>query len=206
MKCTELQELAALAAVGALDRAGEARLVAIAAADDEAGDELRSMREAITAYLAAAVPIRVPQASTRSRILSRIQQTPQLPKPGGAAETLKPGFAVTPAGAGGWRQTAIPGLRVKVLAMNQAEGYRVMLVDLPPGGKLPRHRHTGVEQIYLLSGDLVTEGRHLGPGDFLRAEGGTLHDELVSPEGCVALMVEPVQGPDFNPAPAAATA
>ena len=35
----------------------------------------------------------------------------------------------------------------------------------------------------------MTEERMLGQGDFLRAEAGTHHRELSSPDGCTALLV-----------------
>ena len=51
------------------------------------------------------------------------------------------------------------------------------------------HDHSSSEELFILSGHLQTEGRLLGPGDFLHAEPGTHHHELVSPDGCVALII-----------------
>jgi len=64
-----------------------------------------------------------------------------------------------------------------------------MLMALAPGAKVPDHDHAGTEEIYMLSGHLHTEGQVMGPGDFLRAEAGTHHHEVVSPDGCLALLI-----------------
>jgi anti-sigma factor ChrR (cupin superfamily) len=76
-------------------------------------------------------------------------------------------------------------------------GYWMLLIELGPGAAIPTHDHAGSEQLYVLSGDLVTEGRTLRPGDFLHSEPGTHHRELVSPGGCMAILVEktPTEGP-----------
>lgn len=51
------------------------------------------------------------------------------------------------------------------------------------------HDHLGAEEMYVLTGDLQSEGRSLGPGDFVHAEAGTHHRPLRSIGGCTALMV-----------------
>lgn len=95
-------------------------------------------------------------------------------------------------------ETPIPGLKLKILSVNEREGYRVVLAQLAPGARFPRHIHkTGPEELFIVSGDLETEGRTLRAGDFLHAESGTDHGGLCSPHGCVALLVEPVGGPEI---------
>ena len=63
-----------------------------------------------------------------------------------------------------------PGIRMRVLAINQANGYATLLLDAEPGVRFPAHHHAGSEECYVLSGSLHTLGRRLGPGDFLHAE------------------------------------
>lgn len=67
----------------------------------------------------------------------------------------------------------------------------MLLVEIGPGVAYPEHDHEGAEEMYVLSGDLRTEGRSLGPGDFLHADAGSHHRELRSIGGCTALMVVP---------------
>ena len=83
---------------------------------------------------------------------------------------------------------------VNTLILETTKGNVVieLLADLAPGARFPTHDHAGSEQLYILSGHLHTEGRIMGPGDFLHAEAGTHHGELHSPDGCRALLVERV--------------
>ena len=90
----------------------------------------------------------------------------------------------------GWTPTPISGLKVKALSVSRDMGYQVLLAHLAPGARFPEHDHQGSEEPFVVSGHLHTEGRVLGPGDFLHAEPGTHHHELFSPDGCVALLVE----------------
>ncbi len=68
-------------------------------------------------------------------------------------------------------------------------GYQVVLAELAAGARFPEHDHSSSEELFIVSGHLQTEGRMLGPGDFLHAEPGTHHRELISPDGCVALII-----------------
>ena len=103
---------------------------------------------------------------------------------GGEPLALPPEQGSEPA----WRDVA-SGISVKLLA-NDGESARVsMLVRLAPGAAYPPHRHAGVEEIYLLHGELVIDGRTLYPGDYNRGEPGT-GDQLVwSETGCTCLLM-----------------
>ena len=102
------------------------------------------------------------------------------------------GFQFRRHGEGEWQATQVPGLRIKPLAISRDLGHWTVLAELAPGTRFPTHDHPGSEDLMVLSGDLVTAGRTLGPGDFLHAEPGTHHEALLSPNGCVALVVEPI--------------
>ncbi len=206
MNWTELFELAALDAVGALDTAGKARLEHVVGHDAAARADWIASREAIAEYAASTTTPSVPAPGTRERLFARIRTTPQLPPPRHPAPTAAtaatdappPGFSLLARGDEVWTPTAVPGFSVRVLSVNPAEKYRMLLGRLEPGTAFPRHRHVaGPEHLYLVSGDLVTEGIAMVPGDFVRAEPGTDHRTLFSPTGCVALIVEPIDGPEF---------
>ena len=227
MKCLELQELFALEALGALDRVAQSRLNALLADDPDAATEGPGWHDAVAAFASAAVPRRRPPAHLRERILTRIGRTPQLrpraapipsPSPSPSPSPLPP-QAVTgspvllgpnPApprppmsfsfgATAEW--TAMPGvegIRIRVLSINESQGYRVLQAELDPGAVFPAHHHgAGPEDLFVLSGDLLTEGRTLGPGDHFHAEPGTDHRRLVSPNGCQAIVVEPLKGAEF---------
>ena len=191
MKCTDLQELAAAHAAGALSRADLARAEALAAHDPDVREELASLHDAAAALGISLDSKQSPSAALRDRVLGLIAVTPQA-HPAGTVSSPE-GFSFCGRDEGEWQPTPIPGLRVKPLSICHEKGYWTVLVELAPGTSFPEHDHEGAEDLYLLSGDLVTEGRTMGPGDFVHAEPGTHHHALFSPNGCVALVIEPAR-------------
>ncbi|HTI71743.1 MAG TPA: cupin domain-containing protein [Candidatus Limnocylindria bacterium] len=206
MKCFELQELAALKATGALDAAGSARLDAMLAVDPDVAEEVAAMSDAVSAMVRAVVIPRTPPSSLRAAILARLRATPQehkRPVTSTASEPPSarpaPAFSFLEASEEGWFQTPFPGIRAKLLLINQQAGYRILLTEFAAGTHLPRHLHQrGDESLYLLSGDLHTQGRRLKAGDFMNAETGTDHAELWTVEGCRAIVVDPIEGAEFD--------
>jgi anti-sigma factor ChrR (cupin superfamily) len=192
VNCTELQELAALQALGALDAADVARLEAAIAHDPDAQAEVAALKDAAIA-LARLVPAgKSPSPALREKLLAQIARTAQV---AGSSSPLpvppaRPGFHFIGPNDGDWMPTPIPGIRMKVLSVNRETGYWMVKAELAAGARFPHHDHRGAEDLYIVSGDLHNEGRILGPGDFLHAEPGTDHDELYSPSGCVALLIE----------------
>jgi quercetin dioxygenase-like cupin family protein len=82
-----------------------------------------------------------------------------------------------------------PGISCKILA-GSADGDRVsMLVRLAPGAAYPPHRHSGVEELHLLDGELWIDGRKLYPGDYSRAEAGTADQFVWSEAGCTCVLI-----------------
>jgi len=190
MRCTELQELASAHAVGASTAAEAARIEALAADDADLRAELASFRDAAAAVAIGQPSTPSPSAAVRAAVLAKIACTPQA-RPGGTTRTDE-GFLFRFRDEGEWRPTPVPGLRVKLLSVSHDLGHRTILAELAPGASFPAHDHGGSEDLMVLSGDLVTEGRTLQAGDYLHAGPGTHHSTLVSPNGCVALIIEPI--------------
>lgn len=193
MNCTELQELAALDALGVLEPSEVARLNAALAHDPDAQAEVAAIKDAAAAFASLAVAQKTPPPDVRARLLAQIIRTPQSKKadaPPAATPPARPGFHFLRPDEGEWMVTPIPGIRMKVLSVNRETGYWCVKAELAAGACYPHHEHRGTEDLYVLSGDLHNEGRVLGPGDFLHAEAGTDHGELYSPNGCVALLIE----------------
>lgn len=183
-----LEELAAAYGLGMLDQAEASQLESLIAHDADALQEVASFIDTAAAFAAASSPCVEPSNEQRAKILARIAATPQLHRK--AAETSVPdGYSFMLNSSEGWVDTAIPGFRTKFLSRGPHPGCEVKLIALAPGAKVPNHDHAGTEEIYMLSGHLHTEGQVMGPGDFLRAEAGTHHRELVSPDGCLALLI-----------------
>jgi anti-sigma factor ChrR (cupin superfamily) len=87
-----------------------------------------------------------------------------------------------------WEDVA-SGISCKLLS-NDPQGDRVsMLVRLGPGVEYPPHRHAGIEELYLLQGELWIGNKKLYPGDYNRAEPGTIDTRVWSESGCTCLLI-----------------
>jgi anti-sigma factor ChrR (cupin superfamily) len=184
----ELESLAAAAALGAHDLHDAARFEAALASDPQLQADAAAFRDAIAATAEALCAPAAPPAELRARILAAIAATPQVGS-GSSAPAAPHGFHFLGKDEGEWIETGAPGFRVKILSGNGEGGPQVMFAQLVAGGRVPDHDHVGTEDLYMLSGHLQTEGRTLGPGDSLHAEPGTHHHELISPDGCTALLI-----------------
>ena len=183
-----LEELATGYALGALDPSEEAQLEALIAHDADVRQEVAAFIDAAADFAAASSPRVNPSVEQRIRILASVAATPQLHRQ--TAETpVSKGYSYLPNSPEGWVNTGIPGFRTKLLSSGPHPGYEVMLIELAPGAKVPDHDHSGTEEIYMLAGHMHTEGQVMGPGDFVHADAGTHHREVVSPDGCVALLI-----------------
>ena len=135
--------------------------------------------EDVTVALAVSVMGPAPSASVRSRLMSRIQAS------------VPPGFAFSYARDDSWHPHPVPGIRMKVLAVNRERGYATLLLDVAPGTRFPAHHHGGAEECYVVSGSLYTCGRRLEAGDFVHADANSDHGELWTDEGCRVILVVP---------------
>lgn len=84
-----------------------------------------------------------------------------------------------------WEPTPYPGVETKMLYQDPS-GRRTTLTRLRPGARLPRHRHVGLEQSFVLEGTLVDEEGACTAGNFVWRRPGSVH-EAWSPEGCLVL-------------------
>jgi len=90
-----------------------------------------------------------------------------------------------------WHEVA-PGIFCRQLATDEENGVVTMLVRLTPGTDYPPHRHAGVEELYLLEGELQIDGNCLQPGDYNRATPGTTDHRVWSETGCTCLLITSV--------------
>lgn len=92
-----------------------------------------------------------------------------------------------------WREPAwedvAPGISCKLLATDTEHDRVSMLVRLAPGSAYPPHRHAGVEELFLLDGELWIEDRKLSPGDYSRGELGTADERVWSETGCTCVLI-----------------
>ncbi len=183
----DLETLTAGHALGALDPADAAQLEALLAHDSEAREEAAAFLDTAAAVALAATPLEAPSPECRQQLLAMIPGVAQASPP--PPIVAPPGFTFTLRSDEGWMDMGAPGFRAKILSGGDGRGHQVILAELAPGGRVPEHDHHSSEDLFIISGHLRTEGRTLGPGDFLHAEPGTHHHELISPDGCTALLI-----------------
>jgi quercetin dioxygenase-like cupin family protein len=104
----------------------------------------------------------------------------------------------------------IPGatggaFRIQILNEDAAAGVVTTIVHLPPGGRIPAHKHqAGSEMHFLLDGDLIEAGKEVAPGTCLTHAAGVVHGPHESRNGARLLTVQSWQstdgGFDFEPA------
>lgn len=194
MNCDEFEQLAALEALGALDATDAERLrIRLARVPGAAAELARFL--AVPAALAALPPPVRPRSEVREQVLARVRRTPQSDRPadpaGGQPPVPLPGGFRLVRGNAPWLPGPVPGTRFKVLSAGRDQAYAMLLLEMAAGAAYPEHDHVGIEDLYVLTGDLQTEGRSLGPGDLLHATPGSHHHELRSVDGCTAILVVP---------------
>lgn len=154
-------------------------------------DDMIEFDEDIALALAISVA-ETPPADLKRRLLARL--TCAVP-----AVAAPPGFAFRFDADGDWLPHPVPGIRMKVLARNDARGYATLLLDVAPGTRFPAHHHDGAEECYVISGSVFSCGQRFAAGDFLHADAHTDHGELWTDEGARVLLV--VTPEDYMPAP-----
>jgi putative transcriptional regulator len=87
-----------------------------------------------------------------------------------------------------WKEAA-PGISCKLLSTDTETKRVSMLVRLAPGTAYPPHRHGGVEELHLLHGELMIGDRTLYPGDYNRAETGSVDRRVWSQTGCTCVLI-----------------
>ncbi len=86
-----------------------------------------------------------------------------------------------------WEPTKYPGVETKTLYKDPS-GRQTVLTRMAPGARLPDHRHTGVEQSFVLEGTLVDEDGVCAAGNFVWRRPGSVHTAW-SPDGCLILAI-----------------
>ena len=146
--------------------------------------EMEALRSIINAFVAWPTDVLRPSALLWERLAQRI-----------AAETGG-GEPVSPAPQrwteSEWKEAA-PGISCKLLATDTEKKRVSMLVRLAPGTDYPPHRHAGLEELHLLHGELMIGDRKLYPGDYNRAEAGSVDYRVWSETGCTCVLVTSYQ-------------
>ncbi len=136
----------------------------------------------------------------RERLLERVREEKEeaqkepadeslIQQGAGPATRAVAGVYVVRGGQGDWRETGCPGVRYKTLSVDEERRYATMLVQMDAGASYPSHHHAGVEECYVLEGDVQLGDTVLRPGDFQYAAEGSDHIVQSTREGCLLLVV-----------------
>jgi anti-sigma factor ChrR (cupin superfamily) len=176
-------ELVFLYALEALPSSEVPAVKAQISACAECRQEMDMLRPVVASFVSWPTDVLRPSASLWERLAQRIAvetgREPVLPGPQRRPEPE-------------WQEAA-PGISFKLLATD-AEKQRVsMLVRLAPGTDYPPHRHAGVEELHLLHGELMVDDKKLYPGDYIRAEAGSVDHRVWSETGCTCVLLTSIQ-------------
>lgn len=185
----DIEALALADAIGALDADEQRGLRGLVGALSPEEQAHVARLYDLPLSLGAAVPQVDPPARARDRLMAAIGAPVAVP---GTPEAV-PGAAMLPnytlLDSEGWNDSPLPGIRVKVLAIDKPRNMVTMLFRAEPGARYPSHRHSTGEECYVLSGSVVIEGRVLRAGDFHHADADTDHGEIYTVEGAEVLLV-----------------
>jgi anti-sigma factor ChrR (cupin superfamily) len=101
-----------------------------------------------------------------------------------------------------WQKTSFPGCEAKTLLFDRATGLMTALMRFAPGSVLPDHEHVGIEQTFVLEGNLVdmegpAKGLEVKAGEFVWREQGSRHVAW-SPKGGLMLAIFQVPNKFFT--------
>lgn len=121
-----------------------------------------------------------------SRRIRGARPAPTTHANGSSRSPLGPGGEISiEHGVGRWQETGAPGVRCKVLFEDPSKRRRTALYQMDPGASYPPHIHGGVEECFVLSGDLIADAFEMHEGDYQRMPDGSEHGRQWSRLGCL---------------------
>lgn len=187
------EELAACYASGAMTTRESGEFEAHLAGCPHCRGELATLQPVVSALLEA-VPWSPPSAATRAAVLARAAAAPpgkqawKQPWKEFAASAEQPGIQlIRNAGDGPWEPTGVEGVRVRRLYVDRAHNRMTALFRMAAGATYPGHAHGGVEECWVLEGDLISDGMVMHAGDYQRAATGSRHGHATR-GGCLLLI------------------
>ncbi|HEY0546958.1 MAG TPA: cupin domain-containing protein [Pyrinomonadaceae bacterium] len=187
----ETAERASLYALGAMSQ-HEARSFEehLAEGCETCSTELSEF-EAVMTKLALAAPEAAPRAEAREKLLSRLsaeeEQTPPAPA---SAQHDDSHPLIVRADEGRWHKMCA-GVIFKQLFKDATRQTVTSLVKLEPGAYIPMHRHRGIEECYVIEGDVFANNEALKAGDYTCAMEGSIHHPISTLNGALLLIVAP---------------
>ena len=173
---------------------------------DVCAAEVRATQE-LASRLAFDAPAGAPRPELKERLLTRVRgevAAAAAGRPNGQSAPVQTWKSWAAAGAGQFLRhdegvfepTGVKGIAVRRLYVDPQQKSATMLVRMEAGTSYPGHRHGGVEECFVLSGDLhhaqKTAGgeteRVMRGGDFEVVTEGSQHGRQWTEEGCLLLI------------------
>lgn len=166
-------DLAPLYALDLLDLDERLWVEAQIAECPDLADELAGYQVAVSAmpYTAPLVPM---AADLKDRLFDSLGLDPVAPSPSEPAP-LHPELFSIRADELQWKPHRIDGIECAVLFVDPLSRMRTLMVRARGGIKYPVHQHQGIEEIYMLEGELEIEGNIYAAGDYIRSSPNTIH-------------------------------
>jgi hypothetical protein len=142
----------------------------------ELNEELAQYELALAAipYTAPVMPVAV---DLKDRLFARLKLEPQVSQPQDTPtiDTMPSAFLTVRSQDIQWQPHSVAGVEIAIFYTNLIKREIVGLFRAEPGMVYPLHRHGGIEEIYMLSGDLVIEDEVYSPGDYIHSQPGSVH-------------------------------
>ena len=149
--------------------------------------------EALAAEIALATPPKPARPELKTRLFERLR-APKQSADAPAVQTWKqwkdegPIDRFLPRDDGAFEATGSPGVFVRRLFLDAPRRSTTMLVRMDAGASYPGHRHGGLEECYVLEGDLRHGDRVMRAGDFEVVTEGSRHGRQWTENGCLLLI------------------
>ncbi|NJM75431.1 MAG: anti-sigma factor [Acaryochloridaceae cyanobacterium RU_4_10] len=151
--------------------------------DPALAEELAEYERAVTA-----LPYGAPTVEIADNLKQRLFENLELDPPETIAEVSVPQgpelFWTVRAQEIVWQPHPVPGVEVSIFYTDPVRRRLSGLFKAEPGMQYPLHRHAEVEEIYMLSGDLIIGEQVYGAGDYIRSHPGSMHNPHTS-TGCM---------------------
>lgn len=150
--------------------------------------EVKELAEVVALLGLSAPPIE-PPADLRRRLFDSLE--PKTGRAGGGSGKGTSGFFTIRADEGEWENLG-EGIRIKNLFVNPSRGTQTFLLRIAAGSRMPGHRHTAIEELFVIEGDCRINGEVLEPGDYRCALAGSSDRLLMTETGTTVLIVGPI--------------
>lgn len=164
MKQEDFCELAALYLLDLLD-ASQRGILEEALLNPECETTLTELRDAMGAY-AYSAPVVTMAPNLKERLF---QQIASEANPHNISTLTQQASEVE------WEAYPTPGIMFSILHIDPDKREITCFLRVNPGTYFPHHVHAGIEELIVLEGDLVVDGKIYGSGDFIYSHAGSAH-------------------------------